>query len=459
LMWSSCKRDPGMTDRVGFVDVALPVTVESILNHPVEERLPQPNAAPHHASAMLQRVLLNNHAAAHELRTLRGTRTSQNSAVFLHPDLPDAVAGQDSAVLNLPILFNPNINGMEPVQHLVPNSGDMIAKHYRIDDHIGQGCFSSVFSATNVPHGKRVAIKIIRNDSKANFDTGVGEIRIHSLIQQHDPEGRRNIIRMVDRFYSREHLFIVTELLNNSLFAHYMHLETLGSHARAEFYNAATLGALSAQMLDALDFLQGIGIAHGDVKSANVCIVDSAARHFKLIDLGSAILRNDVHSSYVQSRWYRAPEVILGCEHDPKIDIWSLACLLAELILGFCPFQFPSCELVLGAQMAACGPFPAWMLTASPIAEMFFSPAGCVYEVDPPSQSAGVYLLRSASDSSLSSMLDARADSAIFGEPLDMFKLFLESLLTIDPNVRPTAADAIQHAWLAPYRLLLPHAA
>ena len=150
-----------MTDRVGFVDVALPVTVESILNHPVEERLPQPNAAPHHASAMLQyvsphepavcdahpsqllacalrRVLLNNHAAAHELRTLRGTRTSQNSAVFLHPDLPDAVAGQDSAVLNLPILFNPNINGMEPVQHLVPNSGDMIAKQWvatRIDLH------------------------------------------------------------------------------------------------------------------------------------------------------------------------------------------------------------------------------------------------------------------------------------------------------------------------------------
>ena len=305
---------------------------------------------------------------------------------------------------------------------------------------------------------KRVAIKIIHND-KDCFDGGLGEIRIHSLIRQHDPEGIRHIVRVVDGFYSHEHLFIVTELLNNSLFAHYMHLETLGGHARAEFYNAATLGTLSAQMLDALDFLQGIGVTHGDVKSANICIVDSATKLFKLIDFGSASLGFDVQVSYMQSRWYRAPEVILGFEHDPKIDVWSLGCLLAELALGFCPFQYPSCELVLGAQMAACGPFPSWMLTASPLAEMFFSSAGYVYEVDPPTLTAGVYLLRTTPNSSLESMLDARADPVIFGEPLIMLKLFLSSLLTIDPSVRPTAADAIQHEWLAPYRQLLPHAA
>jgi len=447
-----------MAARVGFVDMTLPVTVESIPNHPAENRLPQPNTAPHHAIPVLERVLIGDQAASDALRTRRGTRTPQNSAIFLFPDLPpNAVAGHP-AVLCLPILYKPIFNGMEPVQHLALNAGDMIAIHYRIDERIGHGSFSTVFAATNVYHDKRVAIKIIRNDQEC-FDAGLREIRIHSLIRQHDPEGLRHIVRMVDGFYSREHLFIVTELLNNSLFAHYMHLDTLGGHARAEFYNAATLGTLSAQMLDALDFLKGIGVTHCDVKSANICIVDSAAKLFKLIDFGSASLRYDVQTSYLQSRWYRAPEVILGCEHGPKIDMWSFGCLLAELVVGFCPFQFPSSELVLGAQMAACGPFPPWMLMDSPLADIFFSATGHVYEMDPSTLAAGVYLLRNAPDSSLSSMIDARANPTIFGEPLTMFKLFLNSLLTIDPNIRPTAADAIQHAWLAPYRMLVPHAA
>ena len=52
----------------------------------------------------------------------------------------------------------------------------------------------------------------------------------------------------------------------------------------------------------------------------------------------------------LQSLWYRAPEVILGLNWTPKIDVWSLGCVAIEVVIGFVPFQFASTALVLAAQ-------------------------------------------------------------------------------------------------------------
>ena len=59
----------------------------------------------------------------------------------------------------------------------------------------------------------------------------------------------------------------------------------------------------------------------------------------KVIDLGSSCYVTDQLSSYVQSRSYRAPEVILGLPYDQKVDIWSVGCILAELLTGSVLFQ------------------------------------------------------------------------------------------------------------------------
>jgi serine/threonine protein kinase len=59
----------------------------------------------------------------------------------------------------------------------------------------------------------------------------------------------------------------------------------------------------------------------------------------KVIDLGSSCFITDHLSSYVQSRSYRAPEVILGLSYSQKIDLWSLGCILAELSTGYVLFQ------------------------------------------------------------------------------------------------------------------------
>lgn len=69
----------------------------------------------------------------------------------------------------------------------------------------------------------------------------------------------------------------------------------------------------------------------------------------KVIDLGSSCFTTDHLSSYVQSRSYRAPEVILGILYNQKVDIWSLGCILAELVSGSVLFQVTLLPLSLSA--------------------------------------------------------------------------------------------------------------
>ena len=68
-------------------------------------------------------------------------------------------------------------------------------------------------------------------------------------------------------------------------------------------------------------------------------MLDHCRCEVKVIDFGSSCYITDQLSSYVQSRSYRAPEVILGLPYGQKVDVWSLGCILAELLSGYVLFQ------------------------------------------------------------------------------------------------------------------------
>jgi len=399
--------------------------------------------------SLLKRTRLGALAVANALRVCHGPQPpSDPSRIKFHAGKPRA-PGARLARISVPYIFDPAT--MEPSPELTIRAGDVVADEYEIHSPIGNGAFSSVFCAMSQTHGRPVSVKILKN-GKENFDAGLSEVRVLAMLAKADPHNEHALLRMLDFFYYREHLFIVTELLHSTLLAHCSQLSQLGVNARLSFYNATTLGKMARQTLDALQLLHDLGVTHCDIKTTNICVAVRDGTDFKLIDFGSATSVHDTHSSEVQSRWYRAPEVMVGDNWDSKIDVWSVGCCVAEILLGCPVFMFDSVPLVLAAQKAMLGSFPARMLVC-PLAPMFLTTAGIPYEVDPEGMPNGVYYVESVPSSSLRSMLTrqmAPSHEAFGASHVGRCISFVEGLLTLDPEERPTASAALRSPFLEP---------
>ena len=92
----------------------------------------------------------------------------------------------------------------------------------------------------------------------------------------------------------------------------------------------------SYQILRGLDYLTSKSIAHRDIKPQNI-LVDLKTRKIVICDFGSAkkLVPGESNISYICSRCYRAPELIFGAtQYTPKIDVWSLGCVIVQMING-----------------------------------------------------------------------------------------------------------------------------
>ena len=137
---------------------------------------------------------------------------------------------------------------------------------------------------------------------------------------------------------------------------------------------------------------------------------------------------------------------MLGLLWDGKVDMWSFGCLLAELVLASPIFHASTVEAVLASHVAVCGPMPSHMVKRSPeTARMYFTSSGGVYQVDPPSMGRGVYTLQPKPHAPLRTLIGSIIDDR-------QFLSFLSSILTLDPQKRPSAREALQHPWLVQSR-------
>ncbi|KAK9448049.1 kinase-like domain-containing protein [Limtongia smithiae] len=205
--------------------------------------------------------------------------------------------------------------------------GEIFDSRYHILANLGKGMFSTVVKAHDKVDDRFVAIKIIRNND-VMYKAGMKESSILNKLNASDPDDKYHIVRLIRNFQYRGHLCLVFEGLSNDL------RDLIKKFGRESNISMETLQSYARQIFLALEHLRKNNILHADFKPDNV-FINEKRDILKVGDLGSAsdASENDI-TPYLASRFYRAPELIIGLPYDFAIDMWSAGATLYELYSG-----------------------------------------------------------------------------------------------------------------------------
>ncbi|CAF0999770.1 unnamed protein product [Adineta ricciae] len=223
-----------------------------------------------------------------------------------------------------------NLNdGFDDENHdYIVRPGEVWLERYTVDCLIGKGSFGQVVKAFDHIDGEYVAIKIIKNKRPFLSQAQI-EVRLLELMNDHDTDNNGYIVKLKRHFTFRNHLCLVFELLSYNLY------DLLrNTNFRGVSLNLTRKFAL--QLLSALLFLSQpeLNVLHCDLKPENILLVNPKRSAIKIVDFGSSCQIGQRLYQYIQSRFYRSPEVLLGIPYDMAIDMWSLGCILVEMHTG-----------------------------------------------------------------------------------------------------------------------------
>ena len=300
--------------------------------------------------------------------------------------------------------------------------GDHIAYRYEIVKLLGDGSFGIVIQCFDHKIQIPVAVKILRKGKKFT-KIGESEAAVLDLLNMNGEDD--NIVRKLDSFKFRGHFCIIYELLSLDLYQFLKKNDFRGASMNI-------IKRIAVQMIIALKHVHSSGLIHCDLKPENVLFKAENKSSIKLIDFGSSCEKNNKIYTYIQSRFYRAPEVILDAGYTEKIDIWSMGCILFELHKGVPIFQGANEQDQLRKIVEVIGNIPENLIQASKRQQIFFDENGQFKETDPDNP------IKPASKSVAG--LIKNAEKSFIDFLLDCFK--------IDPNERIDAESALSHPWI-----------
>ena len=237
---------------------------------------------------------------------------------------------------------------------------DHIAYRYEVCEVYGNGTFGIVVKALDMMLNMYVALKII--DKKSNVGE---EIQILQYLKEKNDKGLYGVVDYMGSFTFREHQIIVFEVLCINLY-------DFLKQSNFEGVNLSLIRRIASQILQTLNFIHRNNVIHCDLKPENVLFKELNRSVVKLVDFGTSCFIGRHIFTYIQSRYYRAPEIILGLKYTSAIDIWSLGCILAELYRGLPIFAGENEQDQLFAIMEFLGPPPPDLLIQSPKKKVYF---------------------------------------------------------------------------------------
>ncbi|XP_072409601.1 dual specificity tyrosine-phosphorylation-regulated kinase 1B isoform X3 [Chiloscyllium punctatum] len=248
----------------------------------------------------------------------------------------------------------------------IVKNGEKWMERYEIDSLIGKGSFGQVVKAYDHHEQEWVAIKIIKN-KKAFLNQAQIELRLLELMNKHDTEMKYYIVHLKRHFMFRNHLCLVFELLSYNLY-------DLLRNTNFRGVSLNLTRKFAQQMCTALLFLATpeLSIIHCDLKPENILLCNPKRSAIKIVDFGSSCQLGQRIYQYIQSRFYRSPEVLLGMPYDLAIDMWSLGCILVEMHTGEPLFSGSNEVDQMNKIVEVVGIPPSHMLEQAPKARKYF---------------------------------------------------------------------------------------
>ena len=353
--------------------------------------------------------------------------------------------GQFIDSYSLKVVVDRERTGFEESKDFKIVINNLIAGRYQILGYLGNAAFSKAVKCLDTKNNNLVCLKIIENN-KNYFDQSLDEIKVLNFVNSNGDPDELNFLKAIDFFYYKEHLIIVTELLNDNLYDFY---DYLLKNKIEEYFSMPRIQAIAKQVLTSLKYIHSLHLIHCDLKPENILLKCISKAEVKIIDFGSSNFIYDASSSYIQSRSYRAPEVIMGCNYDYKIDIWSLGCILAELYSKTVLFMSDSVHSLLARVIGIIGPIPEWMYEkGTTVNGMFCKEKLLFMEADAVNDTNANISTTSVGKKKMHVIVPKRTllKNRIHCEDKNFID-FLRYLLKIDPNERPTAEEALNHPW------------
>ncbi|OHS99528.1 Dual specificity tyrosine-phosphorylation-regulated kinase 4 [Tritrichomonas foetus] len=312
---------------------------------------------------------------------------------------------------------------------------DHIRFQYQMLAELGRGAFGCVMKCYDHKNQRLCAVKLVRDFPKIHTQIQLEKEILEALIARDSFSAENHVIRVYETFGFRSFAVFVFEVLSCNLYEHLKSNKFKG-------LEISKVKTVTLQIGRAIKFMHSLGLIHCDIKPENMLWTGPRHLGVKLIDFGCSCYVDHTLFTYIQSRFYRAPEVMLGLEYGQEIDVWSFGCVLCELITGRPIFPGEDESEQMAIIQAYLGSPPIEMLYDSPRRDHFFDDD--FLPIIKPNKRG---VLHQVSSKSIVAYLN-------IDEPL-LVDIILKCLRW-DPEQRITMAELTNHSWFAKEKSMIP---